>query len=425
MYARFWLPALVLLGLVGCQNAAPPKSRTTFATPKTIKLKPGPNAQEVVQTALLRARSGDRLEFSGGVFEFTQGLTLAVEGVTLRGQGMDQTILSFKNQATGPAALSVIAGNFICEDLTIDDAQGDALRVQDGDGIQLRRVQARWNGESNAASGSNGFYPSQCKQVVIEDCVVIGASNAGIHVGQSQNVVVRRCRAERNTAGIEIDNCTNVDVSECAATGNASGILVMDLPNLLAKNGRRVRLFDNEVLANNRVNLAPEGAIVASIPPGTGVMVMATDEVEIFKNTINEHDTVSVCVASFDITGRPIIDREYDSIPEGVSIHDNIISGGGQRPGGIWGLSLVTLLGEPIPDILYDGVENPGRKVKGTLPQFGISIRNNGKATFANLHWKELDLKLPFRSRDKITRDLKPHQFDLPALPAVVIRECP
>src|SRR5581483_10115819 len=99
----------------------------------------------------------------------------------------------------------------------------------------------------------------------------IGASDAGIYVGQSQKVVVRKCRAEQNVAGIEIENCTDADVYENMATNNAGGLLVFDLPGLQAKNGRRVRVHDNQVFANNHENFAPKGNIVATVAPGTGM----------------------------------------------------------------------------------------------------------------------------------------------------------
>ena len=67
------------------------------------------------------------------------------------------------------------------------------------------------------------------------------------------------------------------------------GLLVFDLPGLPAKNGKRVRVFNNRVTANNHANFAPKGNIVASVAPGTGMMLMATDEVEIFGNTVTDN----------------------------------------------------------------------------------------------------------------------------------------
>ena len=43
-----------------------------------------------------------------------------------------------------------------------------------------------------------GLYPVRTRNVLIEDSVAIGASDAGIYVGQSRDVVVRNNRAEYN-----------------------------------------------------------------------------------------------------------------------------------------------------------------------------------------------------------------------------------
>ena len=65
------------------------------------------------------------------------------------------------------------------------------------------------------------------------------------------------------------------------------------------KDGRACRVFDNKVLANNHANFAPKGNIVATVPPGTGIMIMANDEVEVFSNTIEENQTAGVSIVSW------------------------------------------------------------------------------------------------------------------------------
>jgi parallel beta-helix repeat protein len=391
----------------------PPKS-------PVIKIAPGPNVQKELQTALINAKPGDTIEFDAGTFELTMGLSLAVEKVTLRGQGMDKTILSFKKQDAGKEGLLVTRGNFVIEDLTVEDTKGDAIKVTEADGVIFRRVQARWTGGEKDTNGAYGLYPVQCKNVLIEECVAIGASDAGIYVGQSQNIIVRKCRAERNVAGIEIENSIDADVYENTATDNAGGLLVFDLPGLQVKNGKRVRVFNNQVIANNHANFASKGTMVASVAPGTGMMVLATDQVELFHNTIKDNQSYSLSVISFYVTGRPIEDKEYDPIPEGVYIHDNQISGGGSNPQGALAQMLVPLLGKPLPDILYDGVQNPAKLVDGTLPTGQrLYLKDNGAATFANLHWRELNPMDLVTSAKKVTRDAKPFAGELPALPAV------
>jgi parallel beta-helix repeat protein len=401
----------------GC---SPPKAALSATESRVIKLSPGPNVQKEAQKALIGAEPGDTIEFSEGTFDFTLGLSLAVENVTIRGQGMDKTILSFKKQDAGKEGLLVTRGKFLIEDLTVQDTKGDAIKVNEADGVTLRRVRAQWTGGEKESNGAYGIYPVQCQNLLLEECVAVGASDGGIYVGQSQNVIVRKCRAERNVAGFEIENSIDVDVYDNTATNNAGGLLVFDLPGLPLKNGKRVRVFNNQVLANNHDNFASKGNKVASVAPGTGMMVLATNQVELFQNTIKDNQSYSLLIISFHITGEAIEDKDYDPIPEGVYVHDNKITGGGSNPKGTLALMLVATLGRPVPDIIYDGVQNPSKLVAGkpTAGQ-GIYLKNNGNATFANLHWQELNpMDLP-GNRKKITRDLKSHDGELPALPAV------
>src|SRR5262249_48917316 len=169
-------------------------------------------------------------------------------------------------------------------------------------------------------------------------------------------------------------------------------------------------------IANNHTNFAPKGNIVASVAPGTGLMVMATDQVEVFNNIIKDNQTFSVSVVSFYVTGRPMEDKEYDPIPEGVYVHDNKISGGGTNPAGEGGEAMAALLGKPIPELIYDGIRNPA---KGSDRNLGVYFKNNGPVQFANLHWNELDPMNPMASKKKIEHDLKAVEGELPSLPEV------
>ena len=161
---------------------------------------------------------------------------------------------------------------------------------------------------------------------------VTGISDAGIYVGQSSQIIVRNSRAEYNVAGIEIENSTFADVYNNIATNNTGGILIFDLPNLPIQGGRNTRVFNNQVFENNTPNFAPEGNIVGEVPAGTGMMILANDEIEVFDNNFTDNDTTSILIVSYYITERPFDDPNYDPFPESIYIHDNKISGGGTNP---------------------------------------------------------------------------------------------
>jgi parallel beta-helix repeat protein len=423
--ARKVLFALLLFAATsGCRDTDQPGSQSGKGPPSGEPIQPGPDVQKRLQRAFIAAKPGDVLELAAGRFELTGTLSLDVKDVTIRGQGPDKTVLDLSRQeaGTGGEGLQVTAGPIVIEDLAIENARGDALKVTGADGVTIRRVRTEWTGGPDGKNGSYGIYPVQCKNVLVEDCFAIGASDAGIYVGQSQNIIVRHNRATQNVAGIEVENSIDADVYENYASENAGGILVFSLPNLPAKNGRGCRVFKNEILANNHENFAPEGNIVALVPPGTGLMIMAYDEVEVIENTFTDNGTVNVGILSYLVTKKKYDDPAYDPYPEAIAIHHNTFSGGGDKPAGKMGTMLATLVGGKFPDIAYDGIVDEKKLVDGELPQASrLVVHDNGDADFVNLDLANFDpvrLKFP-----KVSRDLAPHAGSHTALRPVKLRE--
>jgi parallel beta-helix repeat protein len=413
--------SLPFSGCGGPPDAEPKSTSQTAAQARTID--PGPDAQRRLQRALIAAKPGEVIELGEGKFELTGTLSLDAKKVTIRGQGIDKTRLDFSRleAGTGAEGLLVTAGPVVIEDLAIENAKGDALKVTGADGVTIRRVRAEWTAGPDETNGQYGIYPVQCKNVLVEHCVAIGASDAGIYVGQSQNIVVRHNQAHDNVAGIEIENSIDADVYENELRNNAGGILVFSLPNLPAKTGRGCRVFKNEVVNNNHVNFAEAGNIVALVPPGTGLMIMAYDDVEVFENRFENNGTANVSIVSYLVTELKYDDPEYDAYPEGIAIHHNSFVGGGDKPAGKWGL-LTKFVGGTFPDIAYDGIVDEAKLVDGELPpSLRISIHDNGDADFANLDLANFDplrLKLP-----KVSRDLSPHTTPRTALRPVELKQ--
>lgn len=370
------------------------------------------------------ARPGEVIQLGEGTFHLDATLSLDVAQVTIRGQGPDATILSFarQKQGTGGEGLLVTQGEVAIEDLAIEDAKTDALKVSKAEGVAIRRVRTEWTRGPHETNGAYGIYPVQCHGVLVEDCVAIGASDAGIYVGQSQDVVVRRCHASGNVLGIEIENCTRADVYQNTATGNAGGILIVSLPNLPAGNGSQCRVFANQAVENNHPNFAPAGNLASTVSSGTGIMLVAYDAVDIFDNLIKNNRTVNLAVVSYLATGREIDDPKYDPYPERIAIHDNRFSGGGQDPQGQLGALLGPLLGGSLPDIVYDGMVNPEKLVDGKLPdEYKLYIQDNGNAEFVNFDLANFD---PLKGRiPKFRRDVQDHAGRHPPLAVVQLPE--
>jgi parallel beta-helix repeat protein len=392
------------------------------------RIEPGPDAPKKVQAALINASPGDVIELGAGRFDCRATLSLDVSGVTVRGQGPDKTILSFKDQGQGTGGEGLLVTskeNVTIENLAVEDARGDAIKANGTRKIGFRNIRAEWTGGPKETNGGYGFYPVICTDVVIEDCTAIGASDAGIYVGQSENIVVRRNTARQNVAGIEIENSTRADVYENLATDNSGGILVFTMPDLPKKDGRHCRVFQNRVLANNHENFAPKGNTVAGVPPGSGIMIMANDQVEVFGNIIENNQTAGLSIVSYLIMDKPLADAKYDPFCEAISIHDNRFQANGDKPAGSLGELLTKALGTPLPDILYDGVVDPKKAVNGKLPdELAIRIRDNGKAGFANFDVVALKASASEPGKSKapnFVRDLKAYEGELKSLLPVSI----
>lgn len=371
--------------------------------------------QEKLMTQLIEAKAGDVIEIPAGTFHFNRGLTLSADGVTIRGQSMDKTILSFANQVQGAEGLFVGANDFTIEDLAIEDAKGDGLKINDGKNIVIRRVRVEWTGGPATENGAYGIYPVQTENTLIDGSVAIGASDAGIYVGQSRNVVVRNSRAEYNVAGIEIENTEDADVYDNVATNNTGGILVFNMPHLPVP-GRGTRVHNNQVFANNTENFGREGTAVASVPAGAGVVINSNDDVEIFDNRIADNDTANVIISAAQSSGyydkREAADI-FDPYPEAIYIHDNEFSGGGGNPDNLElkALKLVEFGLDSLPDILWDGYYDPAKQVDGKTPaNLKICVQNGDSMV--------LNVDAP-NNYENVSVDQSPFDCELPPLPAI------
>ena len=283
--------------------------------------------------------------------------------------------------------------------------------------MHIYKTRVEWTNGPDENNGAYGLYPVQCENVLIEDSVVRGASDAGVYVGQSHNIIVRRNRAEQNVAGIEIENSTSADVYENTATTNTGGILVFNLPGLDIANGAGTRVYNNQVFENNTENFAPAGNIVGMVPTGSGVVILAAHDVEIFDNDIHDHKSINLGMISYVPLGA-FDDPEYDQYPTGIHIHGNTFGGVSDEPTGMLGAALITALGEIsgppyiVSDIGWDGLLDPARVPLADADR--ICIHDNGDADFLNLSW-------PLLEGDKPSRDMSGMNCTLASLPAVTL----
>lgn len=325
----------------------------TTAQAKVIAVAPGADAQERLQTALLDAKPGDVVKLGAGKYAFTDGLSLAVDNVTVKGAGPDKTVLSFAGQKGAGEGLLITSNRVTVRDLAVEDTKGDGLKSKGSDRISFVNLRVEWTGGPKETNGAYGVYPVSSTNVLIDKVVVRGASDAGIYVGQSKNIVVKNSRAEFNVAGIEIENSMNADVFDNVATRNTGGILVFDLPNLPQMGGHSTRVFRNKIVQNDTPNFAPKGNIVGNVPVGAGVMILANRDVHVFENEIDGNQTLAVMLISYS---QAYDDKAYNPLPRDIVVRDNKLGKNGWKPAFPGGEVLASALGGGLPPVMWDGV---------------------------------------------------------------------
>jgi parallel beta-helix repeat protein len=417
---KFVVIALITLTFVSCKTTS---TDDPDPDPSRIVIEPGPQAQAQIQEAFINAGSGYTIELTEGVFELTAMLTMDDKaGVVITGHGRDKTILSFAAQTDGSNGILITnSEQIVVKHLRILDAPGDALKVRDTNGVVIYNVETVWSGEPKTENGAYGIYPVLSSNILIDNCYAYGASDAGIYVGQSTNAIVRNSKAEGNVAGIEIENTINADVYNNTVTGNTGGILVFDLPGL-TQSGSHIRVFNNTVHDNGRKNFAPAGSIVSEVPAGTGILVLATKNVEVFDNEIETNNLIGAGVFSFNsmiALGIMPIEMHPSFNPANIHFHGNSFTrnntfvGPEEQP--FFGQVMLGIYNElPSPDfiphLLIDGFFMPESGESGSV----CMENNTGASTFMNLN-------IPHDFPNNISMDPSPHNCTMDPLPAVTL----
>jgi parallel beta-helix repeat protein len=346
---------------------------TTALHAGTINVVPGPNAQEALQTALIEAQPGDTIIIAAGRYELTDGLSLDVPRVTVRGAGPEATILSFKAQKGAGEGLLITSDDVVLKGFAVEDARGDGIKSKGADRIVYSNLRVEWTGGPKTTNGAYGLYPVESTDVLIDGVTVRGASDAGIYVGQSKNIIVRNSTAMYNVAGIEIENSYNADVHSNVAMHNTGGILIFDLPNLPQMGGHSVRIFANRVTKNDTPNFAPKGNIVASVPVGTGVMVMANRNVAIFGNLLGDNQTANVLLVAYS---KAFNDAKYNPYPRNVVVRNNEHGRSGWAPAFVPEGPMRDGLGAMGTAVLWDGLLAKGTRIRvsDTAPVLSLNL---------------------------------------------------
>ena len=220
--ALLLLPILLAALMVGCSSSNNNNNKEPevpvdpdYPDYTLVELEAGDDLEDRALEALITAEPKTVVQFPAGIYDFVGELSVSVDNVVIRGTGMDNeagTVLRFDNQTTGAQGVFATGNNFVIEDIAIENTPGDSIKVEGSNGVTIRRVRVEWTNGPDENNGAYGLYPVQTRNVLIEDCEVRGASDAGVYVGQSEVIIVRNNYVYENVAGIEIENSKFADV---------------------------------------------------------------------------------------------------------------------------------------------------------------------------------------------------------------------
>lgn len=333
-----------------------------FSEGRVFHIEPGDRATEQMVSAMIQLRPGDVMEFGCGYFDLYHGLLIqATEDVEIRGCGKNDTVLNFRqsDNVTGLEALNV--RGITVKDLTILDSPGDAFKLKGVKWGTLLGVRAMWSGGGepinrenfrerlqvqctqppmnegdptpdyvpSSASGRYGIYPVESENILVADSESIGASDAGIYVGQTNTAIIRNSRAAYNVMGFEIENVQGGEYDSNLAECNTGGFLIYDLENITQYGDTSVML-NNVARNNNTYNFAHSG-LVSAVPRGTGFITLGYDNIEVYSNLFENHSTAAIIHTSYElIDGKgKTSDKKLDPYTEGLHIHGNVMKNSG------------------------------------------------------------------------------------------------
>ncbi|MCC6605479.1 MAG: right-handed parallel beta-helix repeat-containing protein [Anaerolineae bacterium] len=330
--------------------------------PMTIVVQAG----ESVQTAVDRARPGDTIEVPYGVYH--ERVVIDINDITLRGipnEAGEWPIFDGEGVLTEGVIAS--GNNFTVGNLHVRNYTDNGVLVEGVTGAHFHDIFAE-------NVGTYGVYPVRSTNVLIERVEVTGVDDAGVYAGQCENVIVRDSIVYGNVLGIELENTIGGEIYNNHTYDNTVGIFVVLLPQLTSKISANTLVYENIVEDNNHENFAPPGAIAGIAPSGVGILLLATDNAEVYHNEIRNNKTTGVAVFSLTSTGAfDINEIDIGPLPEGNWVHSNTYENNGYDAD-----PFVRDLGIPTADILWDGTGMDNRFNEESASYFPPLVPGDG-----------------------------------------------
>lgn len=235
--------------------------------------------------------------------------------------------------------------------LTVRGFSGNGVFFVGVDGFLIFRVITDQLGD-----GAYGLFPVRSSNGIIARCVATGADDAGIYVGQSENVAVVHNEAFGNVIGLEAENVKQTVWAHNRSYENAAGMLAILLPEtppyISITHAEQLTVAHNRLTDNNGENFAEPGGLASFVPAGTGLLVIGYDDSIVHHNRVAGNSYVGIGLGSaltmLEIAGRLPDDPSelgIDPHPDDVRIVRNRVTDNGSAP---------SFLPLPPVDLLWD-----------------------------------------------------------------------
>src|SRR5262245_50589177 len=215
-------------------------------------------------------------------------------------------------------AILYSGNNFVAENLEIRNYKGNGIMGQAGNNFEIRN-------NVIASSGVYGIFPQLGQNGIVERNVVSGIADAAIYIGMSDNILVAHNEVFDSVAGIEIENSRHAIVEHNYVHDNSGGLLAFVTPGLPIKDTVDVILRNNFVVGTNHPNFGAPGSTVSCIPAGTGILVMAADDVVIEGNVISGNKVSGIIITDHAHAANITADPGSDPNSDRVKILDNVM----------------------------------------------------------------------------------------------------
>lgn len=352
-------------------NVEASESGAPAREPKVLRVGP----TETIQQAVDRSGPGDTIEVPYGIYRESVVLDWSdVKLIGIPNEKGEWPVLD----GEGTRADGVIASgnNFEMAFFAVKNYTSNGVLVEGATGVHLHDLYIE-------NTGVYGVYPVRCTDVLMERIEATLMNDAAIYAGKSENVIIRDTLTYGNVIGIELENTVNGEIYNNVAHDNTVGIFIDLLPQLPSKVSLYTKVYDNLVENNNGENFAEPGTAQALIPPGTGMLVLAADEVEIYNNTIRGNKTGGLAVFNLGI-GFDANEIDVGPNPEHVYAHDNFYENNGYDPDPF----VKDMLGKGF-DIIWDGngADNYfDEKVESSFPP--VLPKTSWPQPLYNLYWR-------------------------------------